>query len=405
VRRSTHRILTTHGGALRRPDDLAQLVSAKDRGEPVDGAALRRRISIGTKEAVQEQSRCGVDVVNDGEFPKISWMGYHTTRLDGIEKKPPGKANGHPLYGRDSDQFPGWYALAARMDGPMYSPMLRVDQPPAFPPQGDIPVCVGPLSYIGRDQAEFDIENLKAASAGSHVEDLFLSAIGPSMLEWSLPNEYYKTSEDYVFAIAGAMREEYQLITDAGIVLQLDEPTLTTNWALNPWASMNLEEYRRWLNVRVEAMNFALNGIDPGMVRVHFCWGSWHAPHSTDIPLSDVLDVILKLNVGAFSFEASNPRHAHEWRVWEQVKLPEGKILIPGVIGHFSDYIEHPELIADRIVQYAKIVGRENVIAGTDCGIGSRVGHPEVCWAKFRALAEGARLASKRLWEPSATHA
>jgi 5-methyltetrahydropteroyltriglutamate--homocysteine methyltransferase len=399
MKRSTDRILTTHSGALRRPDDLMRMVSAKDRGEAVDDPALQSRIRSATKEAIRDQLNSGLDVVNDGEFPKTSWMGYYHSRIKGIEKRPAASYRaGHPLYGRDSNQFPGWYALAARIGGPTYSPMLRIDQPPQLPAQPEIPVCAGPLSYIGHDETRFDIENLKTASAGSPTPDLFLSAIGPSMLEWSLPNAYYKTPEEYVFAVAGMMHEEYKLITDAGIVLQLDEPTLVTNWSLTSWAGMTLEEYRRWLSVRVEAMNFALKSIDSDMVRVHFCWGSWHAPHSEDIPLSDVLDIILKLKVGAFSFEASNPRHAHEAKAWEQAKLPQDKILIPGIVGHFSDFIEHPELIAERILRYTKIVGRENVIAGTDCGIGSRVGHPEVCWAKFKALSEGARIASRHLW-------
>jgi 5-methyltetrahydropteroyltriglutamate--homocysteine methyltransferase len=399
MKRSADRILTTHGGALRRPHDLAEMISAKDEGEPVDDAAVNVRIRTATQEAVRDQTQCGVDVVNDGEFPKISWAGYYISRLQGIGKRPM-DSSAMLLHGRDSDLFPGWYALAGRMGGPLYSPMLKIDQPPrsvlgaAF---GQT-VCAGPLSYIGQSETEFSIENLKSAATGQPVEDLFISSIGPSMLEWSLPNAHYKTDEEYVFAIADAMREEYKLITDAGIVLQLDEPTFATNWAINPCAGMTLEQYRRWLSVRVEAMNHALKGINPDLVRVHFCWGSWHAPHAADIPLKEILDLILKINVGAFSFEASNPRHQHEWQVWKEVKVPEGKILIPGVIGHFSDYIEHPELVAQRIVQYANIVGRENVIAGTDCGIGSRVGHPEVCWAKFKAMSEGARLASKQLW-------
>ena len=398
MKRSTSRILTTHIGALRRPDDLMHLVAARDTGHEYDHAALAQRVRSATRNIVHEQVVAGIDVVNDGEFPKISWMGYFHDRLEGIGWRQPAPSGTPWFMGRDTDRFPGWYALAVRGGGPAYSHLLQIDQgPPTLGVAFGQAVCVGPLKYIGHAQVQSDIDGLKAARTDA-VQDLFLSAIGPSMLEWTLPNTYYKTDEEYVFAIAEAMHSEYRAITDAGIVLQLDEPTLTTNWGLNPFSTMTLAEYRRWLEVRVVAMNHALRGIAPEMVRLHFCWGSWHAPHGGDIPLQDVLDLILKVNAGAFSVEASNPRHDHEWQVWKRIKLPEGRILIPGVIGHYSDYIEAPELVAERLIKYASVVGRENVIAGTDCGIGSRVGHPEVCWAKFRAMAEGARLASQQLW-------
>jgi 5-methyltetrahydropteroyltriglutamate--homocysteine methyltransferase len=398
MKRSTNRILTTHAGALRRPDDLMQMLAARDTGQPYDHPALAHRARTAIKDVVHEQVAAGIDVVNDGEFPKISWLGYFHERLKGIEWRPPEPLNKPWFMGRDTDRFPGWYALAARGGGPAYSSLLHIDQgPPILGAVFGRAVCAGRLTYIGHAQVQSDIADLKAARTDA-VQDLFLSAIGPSMLEWTLPNAHYKTDEEYVFAIAETMHSEYQAITDAGIVLQLDEPTLTTNWGLDPWSRMTLAEYRRWLEVRIAALNHALGKIAPEMVRLHFCWGSWHAPHGGDIPLRDVLDLVLQVNVGALSLEASNPRHEHEWQVWKDIKLPEGKTLIPGVIGHYSDYIETPELVAERLIKYANVVGRENVIAGTDCGIGSRVGHQEVCWAKFRAMAEGARLASQQLW-------
>jgi 5-methyltetrahydropteroyltriglutamate--homocysteine methyltransferase len=398
MKRSTDRILTTHVGGLRRPDDLMHMLAARDAGQAYDRAALAQRVRSATTDIVHEQVAAGIDVVNDGEFPKISWMGYFHDRLTGIEWRQPEGTYTPFFTGRDTDQFPGWFALAVRGGGPAYSHLLQIEQGP--PTMGVVfgqAVCGGPLKYVGHTQVQSDISDLKAARTDA-VQDLFLSAIGPSMLEWTLPNRYYKTDEEYVFAIADAMHSEYQAITDAGIVLQLDEPTFTTNWGLHPFSKMTLAEYRRWLEVRVAAMNHALRGIPPEMVRLHFCWGSWHAPHGGDIPLRDVLDLILEVNAGAISVEASNPRHDHEWQVWKDIKLPEGRILVPGVIGHYTDYIEAPELVAERLIKYASVVGRENVIAGTDCGIGSRVGHPEICWAKFRAMAEGARLASQQLW-------
>jgi 5-methyltetrahydropteroyltriglutamate--homocysteine methyltransferase len=400
MKRSTDRILTTHGGALKRPHDLAELVAAKDQGQSVDDAVLNARIASATRDVVAAQLKSGIDIVNDGEFPKISWMGYYHDRLKGIERRPASAHSpGARLVGRDSEKFPGWYALAARMGGPFYSPMLRLDDKgPAFGSVTEIGVCAAPLAYGDGSQVRFDIQNLKTAADGQRPTDLFISAIGPSMLEWALPNAFYKTEEEYVFAVAEAMRSEYRAIANAGIVVQIDEPTFATNWTLNPWAMRSLDEYRRWLAMRVDAMNLALKDVPADMVRVHFCWGSWHAPHAGDIPLRDIIDLIVKVNAGAFSFEASNPRHDHEWEAWKDVKLREGTILVPGVIGHYSDYIEHPELVAQRVRRFAGIVGRENVIAGTDCGIGSRVGHEEICWAKFNAMAEGARLASKQLW-------
>jgi len=254
----------------------------------------------------------------------------------------------------------------------------------------------GPLKYIGHDAVRADIENLKAALKGLEVEEAFLPAVAPGTLEHWLKNDYYKTDEEYLFALAEAMGEEYKAIVDAGFLLQIDNPDLPDAWQVYP--EMSVAEYRRYAGMRVDALNHGLRAIPPDRVRFHTCWGSYHGPHKYDIPLRDIVDLILKVRADTISVEASNVRHEHEWRVWEEVKFPEGKVLVPGVVGHATDIVEHPELVADRLVRYAKIVGRENVMGGTDCGLGPRVGHPNIAWAKFEALAEGARIATKELW-------
>ena len=256
--------------------------------------------------------------------------------------------------------------------------------------------CAEPLKYVGHDEVKADIENLKAALHGKQFEEAFLPAIAPGTMEHWMKNEYYPTEEAYLFAIADAMHEEYKAIVNAGFVLQIDDPDLADAWQMFP--QMSVADYRKYQEMRIDALNHGLRDLPIDRVRFHMCWGSYHGPHKYDIPLKDIVDIVLKVRAGAYSIEASNPCHEHEWRVWEDVKLPDGKILIPGVVGHYSDFIEHPQAIADRLVRYAKIMGRENVIAGTDCGIGSRVGHPQVGWAKFQAMAEGARLATKQLW-------
>jgi 5-methyltetrahydropteroyltriglutamate--homocysteine methyltransferase len=256
--------------------------------------------------------------------------------------------------------------------------------------------CTGPLTYIGHAAVRADIEHFKAALAGVQVAEAFLPAIAPGTIEHWMRNRYYPSDEAYLYAIAEAMREEYQAIVAAGFLLQIDDPDLPDAWQIH--SHMTVPEYRQFAELRIEALNHALRGIPLERVRLHVCWGSYHGPHKYDIPLKDIADLILKVNVGGYSIEASNPRHEHEWRVWEDVKLPEGKVLIPGVVGHATDFIEHPELVAERLVKYARLVGRENVIAGTDCGLGGRVGHPKIVWAKFQAMAEGARLATQQLW-------
>jgi len=256
--------------------------------------------------------------------------------------------------------------------------------------------CNEPLKYIGQADLQADIENFKAALQGVKVEEAFLPAVAPGTIEHRMKNDFYPNDEAYLYAVADAMHEEYKAIADAGFILQIDDPDLADAWQIN--SQMSVPEYRKFAELRIEALNHALKGIPLERVRFHMCWGSYHGPHKYDIPLKEIVDIILKVPAQVYSLEASNPRHEHEWRVWEDVKLPEGKVLIPGVVSHVSDVIEHPELVAERLVKFARLVGRENVIAGTDCGLGTRVGHPKIVWAKFEAMAEGARLATKQLW-------
>ncbi len=396
MKTSTDRFLTTHMGSLARPDDLMAMLTAKDAGQPYDADALKGRIKTAVAEVVREQADNGIDIVNDGEFSKFSWAAYFADRLGGIERRS-GAAN-RAITDREARVFPEWFRITGAVG---YSGVLRLaaamrgeSAPAAVGARRAF--VVGPLKYIGQQQVNEDIANLKAAAEGVHVEEIYLSALAPATAEFFVTNEYYKTDEELVFAIAEAMHEEYKAITDAGILLQLDEPGFITLWQTFP--DMTVPEYRRWLEVRVEALNNALRGISPDMVRMHCCWGSSHHPHSQDIPLREVVDILLKVNARGLSLEAANPQHDADWRVWQDVKLPDGKVLIPGVIGHFTDFIENPALVADRYLKYASVVGKENVYGGTDCGIGTRVGHPSLGWAKFRAMAEGARIASRQLW-------
>jgi 5-methyltetrahydropteroyltriglutamate--homocysteine methyltransferase len=255
---------------------------------------------------------------------------------------------------------------------------------------------VAPLTYIGQAQLQRDIENLKRGLAGVAVEEAFMSAVSPGTIEHWLRNAYYRDAEEYVYAIAEAMRVEYEAIVDAGFVLQIDDPDLADAWQMHP--GMDVPAYRKHAELRIEALNHGLRNIDPSRVRLHVCWGSYHGPHKYDIEMRDILDIVLKTRAQGYAIEAANPRHAHDWQAWRDANLPDGIVLIPGVVGHDTDFIEAPELVADRIEQYARIVGRENVIAGTDCGLGPRVGHPQIAWAKFDSLVEGARIASRRLW-------
>ncbi len=378
---STDRILVTHAGSLPRPADLRAMVVAKSAGEAYDAAALDRRLGEAVAETVRRQQGCGIDVVNDGELSKYNFTDYVRGRIAGYETRASTGRRRLSIIARDEKKFAGYFAA---------NPRTQSLGPPTMP------VCVAPLRYVGEAELQKDLDNFTAALAGVAVAGGFLPANTPGTIEHWIANEYYKSDEEFVFAIAEAMNEEYRAIVDAGFLLQIDDPDLPDGWNCLP--EITLPEYLKYAEIRVDALNHALRGIPKEKVRLHVCWGSFHGPHHDDIPLRDIIDLIFRVNAGSYSIEASNPCHEHEWRVFEEVKLPEGATLIPGVVGHCTDFIEHPDLVAERLVRYARLVGRENVLAGTDCGLGTRVGHESICWAKFEAMAEGARRATKILW-------
>jgi 5-methyltetrahydropteroyltriglutamate--homocysteine methyltransferase len=378
---STDRILTTHAGALPRPPDVRDMVFAKANDEPYDDGAFDERLRSAVAEVVRRQVECGIDCVNDGELSKTNFTDYVRWRIGGLEARSSAIPRRLSITARDEKRFADYFVA---------NPRNRPGGP------ATVPVCVEELRYTGQAELAKDIANFRAALAGVDVAGAFLPANTPGTIEHWMLNEHYKSDEAFVFAIADAMHEEYQAIVDAGFLLQIDDPDLPDGWNCLP--DITLPEYRKYAEMRVDALNHALRGIPREKVRLHVCWGSHHGPHHDDIPLHDIIDLIFRVNAGSYSIEASNPCHEHEWRVFEEVKLPEGATLIPGVVGHCSDFIEHPDLVAERLVRYARLVGRENVLAGTDCGLGPRVGHASICWAKFAAMAEGARRASKLLW-------
>jgi 5-methyltetrahydropteroyltriglutamate--homocysteine methyltransferase len=377
MKRSSERILTSHAGSLPRPDDVRALLAAKHAGEAYDETRFAARVRSAVHEVIRQQMDSGIDIVNDGELSKINFTSYARERLGGVTQKrrEPGQAP-FKIWGRDETEFPEYFAAIN----------LGVDYA----------VCSGPLSYFGHDTVQADINNLKAALKGVNAAEAFMTAVAPGTIEHWLEDEYYNNEESYLAAIGEAMREEYTAIVDAGFILQIDDPDLGDAWQIHP--ELDVAGYRRFAALRIDVLNHALRGIPPERVRFHMCWGSYHGPHKYDIPLEQIVDLVLKVNAQCYSIEASNPRHEHEWRVWEKVKLPDGKMLMPGVVGHASDFVEHPELIAERLDKYARLVGRENLIAGTDCGLGTRVGHPKIAWAKFQAMSEGAQIATRRLW-------
>jgi 5-methyltetrahydropteroyltriglutamate--homocysteine methyltransferase len=387
MKRSTDRILTTHVGSLIRPQALQDILRAKQAGQPYDQAAYEKCLKQSIDDVVSRQADIGVDVVSDGEFGKaISWNQYVVERLSGFELRaiPAGYRPGVP--GADRTRFKEFYAE------------LDVREPMA---NAKMVACVGPVKYIGQDILRRDIDNFKAALKGAKVEEAFMPVVAPSSVLPDRKDEYYKGEEEWLDAVTAAMRTEYQTIVDAGFVLQIDDARAATAYdRMVPPGTF--EEYRRWLAKFVESLNRALEGIPEDRVRYHVCWGSWPGPHVSDVALKDIVDLILKVRAGAYVIESANPRHEHEWQVWKNVKLPDGKVLIPGVISHATNVVEHPELIAERITRFANLLGRENVLAGTDCGFAQgtfyRRVHPTVMWAKFEALVEGARLASKQLW-------
>jgi 5-methyltetrahydropteroyltriglutamate--homocysteine methyltransferase len=396
MKRSTDRILTTHVGSLPRPDDLMALYAAN---APDEKLQTRLRAAVG--DIVRRQAETGIDVVNDGEYGKAmrsamdfgAWWSYVYPRLQGFELREERAKKGRAAWTHGSKErkdFAEFYAAeasaaasAARQSGSSSATLYGL-------------TCTSPVKYVGHAAIKRDIDNLAAAVRATGATEAFMTAVSPATLQ-ILPNAHYKHAEDYVFALAEAIGEEYRAIVDAGFVLQIDDPALVDiyDW----WFSMNddIAGYRKWAALQVEAVNHALKGIPEDRVRFHICWGSWHGPHRGDVELKDVIDLLLKVKAQAYSVEAGNVRHEHEWRVWRDTKLPDGKVLIPGVVSHATNVLEHPELVADRIVRFAKVAGRDNVIASTDCGLGGRV-HPQIAWAKLGALAEGARLASRELW-------
>ena len=383
MKRSANRILTTHVGSLPRPPELLRMVLAKDRGEPYDENALHEAMQRSVRAIVRRQAEAGLDVIDDGEFGKPGFMHYVNQRLSGFE--PVREAVPSPFAAsRDYREFPEYYAA----------------QPASPAKKAPHMVCTGPVSYTGHALLAADIANLKAALAAVQVEEAFMPAVSPSNIEEWQRNRHYRSDEEFVFAVAEAMREEYKAIVDAGLLLQIDDPRLVTRYNVTPDASV--ADCRKWAEVRVEALNHALRGLPRERIRFHTCYGINIGPRVHDMELKDVVDLILRVNAGAYSFEAANPRHEHEWTVWRDVKLPEGALLIPGVITQSGVVVEHPEAVAQRLERFAGVVGRENVIAGADCGFGTFAGADEIderiVWAKLAALVQGARIASERLW-------
>jgi 5-methyltetrahydropteroyltriglutamate--homocysteine methyltransferase len=387
MKRSSERILTTHVGSLIRPPPLQEFLRAKQAGKPFDRKSYDECLTRSVADVVRRQAETGIDVISDGEFGKsISWSQYVLERLSGFERRPV-KPGGNPFQrGADRERFAEFYAeLDAREEV-----ATRTDS-----------VCVGPIAYTGTAELQRDIDNLKAALAGVKVAEAFLPVAAPASVIPDRKNEYYKTDEECLIAIGAAMRTEYKMIVEAGFVLQLDDARAAVTYdRMVPPASF--ADYRKWVDLHVEVLNHAIAGLPPDRIRYHVCWGSWPGPHTTDVPLKDIVDLVLKVKVGAYVIEGANPRHEHEWKVWKDVELPEGKLLIPGVISHATNVVEHPELVAERIARYARLVGRENVMAGTDCGFAQgpfyRRVHPSIMWAKLEALVEGGRLASQELW-------
>jgi 5-methyltetrahydropteroyltriglutamate--homocysteine methyltransferase len=385
MKRSTGRILTTHCGSLARPKELLDLMKAKVNGEPYDDKAFSHRVQSAVAEVVQKQIESGIDIVTDGEQGKPGFFAYVRERLAGFEPKGP-ERGARKEWASEVAAFPEYYEqyFSRRMMGGSIAPRIPL-------------VCTGPVSYRGQAAIKKDIENLKAALYGLTTEEAFMPAVAPSGVG---NNEYYGTDEEYLQAVGEALRTEYQAIVEGGFILQVDDPWLTEVYGDT---SLSLAERRKIAERSIEALNHALRSIPPEKIRFHTCYGINEGPRVHDAPLKDIVDLILRVNAGAYSFEAANARHEHEYHVWETVKLPEGKVIIPGVITHASNIVEHPELIAERIMRFAKLVGRENVIAGSDCGFSSQATynsevHPTVVWAKFRAMTEGARLATKQLW-------
>jgi 5-methyltetrahydropteroyltriglutamate--homocysteine methyltransferase len=402
MRASTDHILTSHAGSLPRPDPLIQANRARAEGAAIPDGEWQATLRAAVAEVVLRQQQIGIDVPGDGEFGKPmgervnygSWWRYSWRRLGGLDLQGPSLYEMAPRRSR-----PGAVVLTSfgdRRDRTRFAAAYNDPESGITTgPRPPAPICVAPITYTGRDAIAADIANFKAALAAAGIAEGFMSAVAPGSAA-RIGNSYYKTDEELLYACAEAMREEYKAILDAGLVLQLDDPAIAENWdMINP--EPTVDEYRKFSMVRVEALNHAIRGLPQERIRFHLCWGSWHGPHVTDIAMADIVEVMLAVNAQAYSFEAGNVRHEHEWQVWREVKLPDGKLILPGVVSHATNVVEHPELVAERILRFADLVGRERVIASTDCGLGGRI-HPQIAWAKLEALAEGAALASRRLW-------
>ncbi len=380
MERSVDRVLTTHTGSLPRPADLIRMMFAREEGVPVDGPALAARIRTAVAEVVRKQTDAGITVVSDGELSKPSYATYIKDRLNGFG------GTSQSLQYRDLMDFP---EMAKRVFGDPGRSRRKT------------PACTGPISLRDPAAAQVDVDNLKAALRSVEVKEVFMSAASPGVISLFFRDDHYGNHEAYLFAIADAMRHEYETVARAGFILQLDCPDLAMGRHIQ-FAGLGLEEFRRMARLHLAALDHAVANIPPEQLRIHLCWGNYEGPHHYDVPLADILDLVLAARPQGVSFEAANPRHAHEWRVFERVKLPADKVIIPGVLDSTTNFIEHPELVAERIGRYARLVGRENVIAGTDCGFGTWVGQaavdPDIVWAKLASLAEGARLASGELW-------
>ena len=391
MKRSTDRILTTHTGSLIRPPRLLDFARARQAGQPIDQEAFERTLKDEVADVVTRQVRAGIDVPNDGEFGKsTSWSLYALKRLSGFELR---EVTGVNPFARGADRvrFREFYDdLEGRGEGTDWSNVTTKNA-----------VCVAAIRYNGLFELKRDIDNLKAVTTAAGVDEAFLPVAAPSSAIPDRTNEYYKSDDDLVVALAEALRTEYRAIVEAGFLLQVDDARAAVTYdRMVPPATF--EDYYRWLARHVEILNHALEGLPQDRIRYHVCWGSWPGPHTTDVPLRKIVDLNLKVNAGAYLIEAANPRHEHEWKVWQEVRLPPGKILVPGVVSHGTNVVEHPDLVAERLLRFASAVGRENLIAGTDCGFAqeelNRRVHPSVMWAKLEAMAEGARMASRQLW-------
>ena len=380
MKRSTDRILTTHTGSLPRPPDLIRTMFAREEGVPVDGSALAARIRTAVAEVVRKQVDAGIAVVNDGEVSKPSYATYVKDRLAGFG------GTSQALQYQDLVDFP---EMAKRVFGDPGRSRRKT------------PACTGPISVRGPRAAQADLDNHKAAGPRGAVDDVLVSAASPGVISLFFRDDHYGSHEAYLFAIADAMRHEYEAVARGGLILQLDCPDLAMGRHIQ-FAGLGLEEFRKMARLHLAALDHAVSGIPPEQLRMHLCWGNYEGPHHYDVPLADLLDLVFAARPQAVSFEAANPRHAHEWKVFERVKVPPGKVIIPGVLDSTTNFIEHPDLVAERIARYARLVGRENVIAGTDCGFGTWVGQaavdPDIAWAKLASLAEGARRATRELW-------